>query len=336
MPRTRVAILGAGYWGSNHVRTFAGQPRAQLVAVCDPSRRALERAALVAAGARLTENLDDVLDGDAVDAVVIATPAASHVELACRALARGLHVLVEKPLALDVAGAERVVEAARQSGTVAMVGHLMLYHPVVEYLRRLITGGELGKTYYLSSVRANLGRLRHDENALWSFAPHDFSMIDYLLDEPPTSVTARGESFLQPGIHDVVFANLKFAGGQMAQVHLSWLNPNKERRLTVVGARKMVEFDDVATEKLRIYDRGYDRPPEFKDFAEYLTIRHGDIYLPHVPMSEPLHTEAGHFLDCIERGECPRSDMRNGLRVVRLLAAAQASLDRDGVPIALP
>jgi predicted dehydrogenase len=336
--RTRVAVVGTGYWGVSHVRSFAAEPRAALTWICDPDRAALARAAPLAPAARATGDVDELLAARDLDGVVLATPAVTHADLAVRCLDRGLHVLVEKPLALSVGDAERVARAAERAGTVVLVGHLMLYHPVVEHLRRLVTSGELGDIFYLTSVRANLGRLRSDENALWSFGPHDLSMLDYLVPGTPTTVTARGESYLQPGIADVVFVNVELSpagGGRpvMAQVQLSWLSPRKERRLTIVGSRKMAELDDTETDKLRIYDRGYDRPPEFANFAEYLTLRNGDIYIPQVAMTEPLAAEARHFLDCIATGATPRTDLASGQRVVALLAAAQTSLERGGAPV---
>ena len=337
MSQLRVAVVGTGAWGLSHVRTFASEPGTQVTWLCDRDPRALARAGALATGARTTGSLDEVLAARDVDAVVLATPAVTHADLTVRCLERGLHVLVEKPLALGVGDAERVARAAERAGTVVLVGHLMLYHPAVEHLRRLVLDRELGDIFYLSSVRANLGRLRSDENALWSFGPHDLSMIDWLVPGAPVTVTARGASYLQPGIADVVFVNLELAppAGRpvMAQVHLSWLNPRKERRLTVVGSSKMAEFDDCDPEQLRIYDRGYDRPPEFVDFAEYLTLRNGDIYIPQVPMVEPLAAEARHFVACIRDGTPPRTDLAGGVRVVRLLAAAQTSLERGGAPV---
>lgn len=277
-----------------------------------------------------------MLDDPSVDAVVLATPARAHAAQAERALASGRHVFVEKPLALAVSEAERVVAEASRARRVLAVGHLMLHHPAVVRLRELLTSGELGQLYYLYATRVNLGRLRSDENALWSFAPHDLSMIDFLLDgEVPESVSARGQSYLQAGVEDVVFVTLKYRRGQMAHIHLSWLDPRKERRLTLVCSRKMVEFDDVASEKLRIYDKGYDRPPAFAQYAEYLTLRQGDIHIPHVPMAEPLALELAHFVECVRDGTVPRADGAGGLRIIRILAAAQASLERDGVPVTL-
>jgi predicted dehydrogenase len=338
--RTRVAIVGTGEWGQSHVRAFAAESRAQLTWLCDLDARALGRAAAHAPGTRASASLDDVLAASDVDAVVIATPAITHAELAIRCLQRGKHILVEKPLSLSTADAERLQDAAARAGTVVLVGHLMLYHPAVEHLRKLVSAGELGDIFYVSSVRANLGRLRRDESALWSFGPHDLSMIEYLVPGAPVTVTARGASYLQPGIADVVFVNLELspAGGErpvMAQIHLSWLNPRKERRLTVVGSKKMVEFDDCGTEKIRVYDRGYDRPTAFSTFAEYLTLRNGDIFIPDVAMEEPLAVQVRHFVDCIEEGRQPRTDLASGLRVVRLLSAAQSSLERGGEPVKL-
>ena len=331
----RVAVFGAGAWGINHVRVLAGEPRGALAGVADPYPRARARAAAAAPGVPCVADPDELLARPDVDAVVLATPAPTHARLALAAFERGKHVLIEKPLALDLADAVRVAEAGARSGRVGMVGHVMLYHPAVGKLRAMLASGSLGALHYLFSTRVNLGRLRQDESALWSFGPHDLSMIDFLLEQEPESVAARGQSVLQRGIEDVVFLTLRFATGQMAHVHLSWLNPRKERRLTLVCSQKMVEFDDVTQDKLRIYDRGYDRPPEFADFAKYLTLRDGDVFIPKVPMDEPLRLELRHFLDCIDARSQPVSDLAHGVRVIRTLAAAERSLAQDGVPVRL-
>ncbi|HEY7953971.1 MAG TPA: Gfo/Idh/MocA family oxidoreductase [Polyangia bacterium] len=334
--RVRVAVVGAGYWGINHVRAFSRAPSAELVAVCDPDPAALARAAPLAPKAALQPSFEALLTDETIEAVVLATPAARHADQARAALASGKHVFVEKPLALSAPDAESVVAAASSAKKTLMVGHLMLYHPGYEKLRALTLGGELGEVYYLYALRVNLGRLRKDENALWSFAPHDLSMILDLVGALPSSVAARGESYLQPGIEDVVFLNLAFPDRKMAQVQLSWLDPRKERRLTVVGSKKMVELDDVhPTEKLRIYDKGYDRPPAFTQYGEYLTVRHGDIHIPKLDLAEPLALEVRHFLDCARTGAPPRSGGASGLAVVQVLAAAQRSLESGGAPITL-
>ena len=336
----KLAVAGTGYWGINHVRAFAHQKGCELYALCDPDPRALDRAAGFAPNARRYTNVEELWTDPALDAVVLATPAVAHADQAVAALAAGKHVFVEKPMALSTADAEAVVAAAAQAHKTLMVGHLMLYHPGYVRLRELVHGGDLGEVYYIYAVRVNLGRLRHDENALWSFAPHDLSMILDLVGAGPATVAARGQAYLQKDVEDVVFVNLAFGDGagprKMAQVQLSWLDPRKERRLTVVGSKKMVEFDDVhPTEKLRIYDKGYDRPPAFTQFSEYLTVRHGDIHIPRLQMTEPLEAECAEFVRCVTTGATPRTDGRHGLDVVRVLEAAQRSLRSGGAPVAL-
>lgn len=317
------------------MRVFSSLTGAELRWICDVDECALAEARKLAPRARVSARIEDVLAAGDVDAVVIATPAPSHAELACMALAAGKHVLIEKPLALSVTDAERVRSAALGTGLTVMVGHLMVYHPAVVALREVVASGQLGELFYLYARRVNLGRLRTDESALWSFGPHDLSMIDFLVGEAPVSVTARGEGYLQPGVEDVVFVTLRFAGGQMAHIHLSWLDPRKERRLTVVGARKMAEIDDMAEAKLRIFDRGYDRPPAFAGFGDYLTLRHGDVATPEIAAIEPLVAEAQHFLTCVETGAAPVSDLSSALRIIETLAAAETSLAADGAPVSV-
>ncbi|HEU0030801.1 MAG TPA: Gfo/Idh/MocA family oxidoreductase [Kofleriaceae bacterium] len=329
----RVGVVGAGSWGINHVRVLASEPACRELVVAEPDATKQARIRDVAPHARWLASPDELLAH--VDAVVIASPAATHGELAVRAFEAGKHVLVEKPLALSLDEAQRIAAAARRAGTVAMIGHLMVFHPVVRRLRELLRSGTLGKPYYLHATRVNLGRLRTDETALWCFGPHDLSMIDFVLGEHPVEVSACGQAVLQPGIEDVVFVTLRYASGLLANLHLSWLHPRKERRLTLVCSNQMVEFDDVAREKLKIYDRGYDRPPEFKEFAEFLTIRDGDVHIPHVPMVEPLRAELQHFLDCIQQKSQPETDLASALRVTAVLEAAQRSLQRGGVPLTI-
>ena len=332
----RVAVIGAGAWGINHVRAFARSKGAQLNLVCDPSDACRERARALAPHARLGKDLHEALAADDVDAMVLATPAKQHAEHARLALQAGKHVFVEKPLALNTADAQAVVALADARHLTLMVGHLMLYHPAVDRLKTLISIGELGRIFYVYSLRVNLGRVRQDENALWSLAPHDVSMISYLLDDEPESVSARGGTYLQSRIEDVVFINLRFRSGVTAQIQVSWLDPRKERRLTIVGSQKMVEFDDVhPVEKIRIYDKGVDRPPAFTEYAQFLSIRSGDIHIPQVPMVEPLERECLHFIECIRDGKRPLTDGHSALRVVRVLEAAQKSLESDGAPVAL-
>lgn len=331
---TRLAVIGAGAWGLNHVRVVASEPSCELVLVADRDPAARQRALQVAPRAEVSGDAERALADPSIDGVIIATPAKTHADLARAAIAARKHVLVEKPLALSERDARRIAAEATPN-RVFMVGHLMAFHPAVIRLRELLRSGELGRLHYVHSTRANLGRIRQDETALWSFGPHELSMLDYLLERSPISVAARGHCVVQPAIEDVVFVTLRYPDGEMAHMHLSWLHPRKERALTLVCSRRMVEFDDVSPEKLRIYDKGYSRPPNFTQFAEYLTLRDGDVHIPQLSMHEPLRLQLEHFLHCIGSGEVPRTDLQSALRITATLDAAQQSLALDGVPVAL-
>lgn len=331
----RLGVVGAGAWGLNHVRVVLAEPRCSLVGVADPDAQALERVRALDPRVRTFRDPLELVGTPNVDALIIASPAPTHAPLGVAAFASGKHALIEKPMAMSTSEAERVAAAAKAAGRTGMVGHLMVYHPAVVRLRELLSSGALGRLHYLHSTRVNLGRLRRDENALWSFGPHDLSMIQFLIDGVPTNVTARGQSVLQPGIEDVVFLTIRYASGEMAHVHLSWLSPRKERRLTLVCSQKMAEFDDVATDKLKIYDKGFDRPPNFTEYAEYLTLRDGDVHIPKLTMFEPLKLQLQRFLDCIEQQREPESSLARAIEVTRILEAAQRSLAQDGVPVDL-
>ncbi len=331
-PRTiRLAVIGCGDWGKNLVREFYQQPNAELIYCCDTQeerlatlRRAFPRVEAVA-------SIEPILNDASIEAVVIATPAPTHAALAEQALAAGKHVFVEKPITLAVADAERLIAVSRASGRQLMVGHLLRYHPAFLQMKRMVEAGELGRVHYIYTQRLNLGRIRKDENALWSLAPHDVSMIVELFGDVPVRVAARGASYVQEKVEDVVFVTLEFPDGRIGHIHLSWLDPHKIRKITVVGSQKMVTFDDMEpTEKLRIYDKG-----AMRDYDSYggwwITLRSGDIQIPRVDLTEPLKLECQHFLDCVRRNEAPRSDGEDGLRVLRVLDAAQRSLDEGGV-----
>ena len=321
----RVAVVGLGYWGPNLARNFAALAGSELAWCCDASEATRSRYGAMFTGARFTDDLDEVLADDTLDAVVLATPVPTHAELAVRVLEAGKHCFVEKPLAQDVESAERAVAAADASGRILMVGHLLEYHPGVAKLKEIARGGELGDIHYIYSNRLNLGKLRADENALWSLGAHDVSVLLHLADEEPYEIEARGESYMQPGIEDVVFGFLRFPSGLAAHLHLSWLDPHKERRFTIVGSRRMATFDDMDLErKVTIFDKGFDQPGG--SWGEYIT-RSGDIHSPAIPNREPLRLECEHFLACVREGRTPLSDGRSGLRVVRVLAGLQASLD---------
>ena len=323
----RVGVVGLGYWGPNLARNFQALPGVALSWCCDASPAARDRTAPLVPGARMTDQIEDLLGDDKLDAIALATPVPSHSELAARVLEAGKHCFVEKPLAQSVASAERAVAAAERCGRTLMVGHLLEYHPGVRKLKELADTGELGEIYYLYGKRVNLGKVRADENALWSLGAHDISVLLHLVDEEPYELIARGESYLHPDIEDVVFCFLRFPSGISAHLHLSWLDPHKERRFTIVGSKRMATFDDMALEgKLTVYDKGVDDSP--RSYGEYIT-RSGDIFSPRISNSEPLRLECEHFIAAIRNGTEPRSDGQSGLRVVRVLARLQEELERS-------
>jgi predicted dehydrogenase len=322
----RVGVVGLGYWGPNLARNFDRLPGAELRWVCDADPDAREKWAPSFPDARASGDLDELLADPELDAVVIATHVPTHGQLATRVLGAGKHCFVEKPLAQSVAEAEQVVAAARESGRVLMVGHLLEYHPGVEKLKEIADSGELGDIFYLYSNRLNLGKLRPDENALWSLGAHDVSVLLHLAGgEEPSECNAFGESYMRPGVEDVVFCYLRFPSGLAAHLHLSWLDPHKERRFTVVGSKKMATFDDMEIErKVTVYDKGFDE--KFTSSYEYV-MRTGDIWSPRVSNEEPLRIECRHFIERVADGAEPRSGGDSGLRVVRVLEALQRSLE---------
>lgn len=330
-----LAVIGAGYWGKNLVRNFATIERSSLKYVCDVNEK------LLAAHKRnfpFIETATDpqtVLDDPDVQAVVIATPVPTHFELATQALEAGKHVYVEKPLTLEASQGKALVELARRRKCKLMVGHLLEYHPAVTYLKDMVDRGQLGRPYYMYTQRVNLGIVRQNENAWWSLAPHDISVICYLLGSEPVSVAANGQCYLQRDIEDVVFATIKFADGKMAHVHCSWLDPHKIRKMTVVGPERMVTFDDMeATEKIRVFDKGaMIRNDLTTSYADIISLRFGDIVIPKVPSGEPLSIECRHFIEGVLDDRPIRSDGADGLRVVQVLEAGQRSLKNQGAPV---
>lgn len=331
---TRVAVVGAGGWGQNHVRNFASLGALTVVVDRDPKVCAARQAAYPEV--RVVSSVDEALDD--FDAAVIATDAPSHAAVAARLLEAGKDLLVEKPLALSSAEALQLCDLAEARGRVLMVGHLLLFHPVVEELKARIDAGELGDVLYLVCRRLNLGVVRRDENAWWSLAPHDLSIAGYLLGAEPTSVAATGGAFLQKdaGIEDVVFATVRYPGERLAHVHVSWLDPHKTRMLTVVGSKKMAVFDDTSPDqKLQIFDKGVEPPPRSLSYADGVRVRTGDIRIPALRMAEPLRRECEAFLEAVRTRRVPLADGRSGLAVVRALEAGARSLRAGGREIAI-
>ena len=328
----RIGVAGIGYWGPNLARNFASIPGCELSWCCDPDPDARERLAASFPETRLTDDLQEVLEDPDLDAVALATPVPTHAALAARVLSAGKHCFVEKPLGLSVAEAQHAVNAAQESGRLLMVGHLLEYHPAVRKLKELSDTGELGdRIYYIYGNRVNLGQLRADENALWSLGAHDVSVVLFLVGEEPFEAVAHGESYVRPGVEDVVFCFLRFPTGVSAHLHLSWLDPHKERRFTVVGSSRMATFDDMAREgKVTVYDKGFDQ--DVRSYGEYIT-RAGGMVSPPLPNVEPLRLECEHFVHCVRTGQRPDSDGESGLRVVRVLEELQRSLERSRVPV---
>jgi predicted dehydrogenase len=318
----RIGHAGLGYWGPNLARNFGSL--ADLRWLCDLSPDLLEAASKAHPQARTTADFEELLADPELDAVVIATPVVTHYELAKQALSAGKHVFVEKPQAQSSAEAEELAALAQEQGLVLMPGYLLLYHPALQRLKEVIDGGELGDVLYLYGNRQNLGQIRRDENALWSIGAQDLSMILHLVDEEPVEAWARGESFLRSGIEDVVFCYLRFPSGVIAHMHVSWLDPHKMRKLTVVGRDKMAVFDDMEPDrKLTVYDKGpVERP------ASDWQVRVGDIHIPKLSTEEPLRREVAHFLALVGGEGDPLAPAREGLAVIRTLEQLQESLDR--------
>jgi predicted dehydrogenase len=333
--KVKVALVGCGYWGPNLARNFHQLPDAELVACCDLDPRTLQRMEALYP-ARVTSDLDAILSDPEIEAVAVATPVGTHYQLARELLSAGKHLLVEKPLTTSSAEAEELISLARQQERVLMVGHVFEYNPAVLKIKDLIDDGQIGQVYYLYSNRVNLGRVQSDINVLWSIAPHDVSISLFLLEEMPVQVSARGASYLNGRVEDVVFVTMFFPGDVMAHIQASWLDPSKVRRMTVVGSEKMIIYDDVASEgKVKIYDKGVYRKGD-SIYGEFqYKIHSGDINIPKINMSEPLRNECAHFVECVRSGASPRTGGENGLRVVRVLEAAQRSLSRGGETVRL-
>ena len=324
MRTINVGVVGLGYWGPNLARNFAAIPGCALTWCCDAveERRAGSRRRSRTRASPVTSTTSSAIPSWTRSRSRPRFPRTDRSRNGCSSA--GKHCFVEKPLAYTVEDAERAVAAAEQAGKILMVGHLLVYHPGVAMLKEISDSGELGDIRYVYSQRLNLGQLRSDENALWSLGAHDVSVILHLAGEDPHTVEARGEAYTRANVEDVVFAFLRFPSGVAAHLHLSWLDPHKTRSFTVVGARRMATFDDMELErKVTVYDKGFDE--DARSYGEYIT-RSGDIRSPRVPNREPLRIECEHFVDCVREGRTPRSDGRAGLRVVRVLAALQASL----------
>jgi predicted dehydrogenase len=326
---TRIGLIGYGYWGPNLARNFHQLPQAQLVAVADMDSKRLDEPARWY-HARTHVDYQELLADPTLDAIAVATPARTHFEVARAALQAGKHVFVEKPLAMCSAEARQLIALAAERDLRLMVGHTFEHNPAVWKIRELVEQRAIGDVYYVYANRVNLGRVQRDINALWSIAPHDISILLYVLGAMPLRVSAQGATYLSENVEDVVFVTLTFPNKVIAHVHASWLDPSKVRQMTFVGSEKMIVYDDVDAEaRLRIYDKGvYKRGSDYGEFQ--LKVHSGDIYIPKIDMTEPLRNECAHFVDCVRAGQRPRTDGESGLRVIQVLEAAQVSLAKGG------
>lgn len=328
----RIGVIGCGYWGPNLIRNFSHLKVSQVLVCSDLSEERLKHMRNLYPQIETTTDYRRVLGRKDVDAVVVATPPETHMKLTVEALRAGKHVFVEKPLALSAADGTAMVDEANKARRVLMVGHTFVYTAAVNKIKEVIASGELGEVFYISTTRVNLGIFQENINVVWDLAPHDVSILNFILDSAPESVATQASCNIRKNIEDVAFLTLRYPGDVLAHVHVSWLNPNKIRSTTVVGSKKMLVYDDIsALEKIRIYDKGVTVTPHYDTFGEFqLSYRYGDILIPRLDDSEPLKVACQHFVDCVEKGASPLSSGAHGLSVVRVLEAAVASMREDG------
>ena len=329
---TNIAVVGAGYWGPNLIRNFFQIPNCRMKTCCDLNKDRLARIKSLYKDIEVTTKIQDILQDDSIDAVAIATPVYTHKNLAIKCIEQGKHVLIEKPLASSSAECREMIRKAEENNVKIMVGHTFEYVSAVNKAKEIIDSGELGEIFYIDAIRVNLGLFQPDINVIWDLAPHDISIILYLMGKSPISVNAQGKAHFKSHIEDVAITTLNFENGTIAFLHNSWLDPAKIRRTTIVGSKKMLVYDDIEpNEKLKIYDKGVEAPPYYDTYAEFqFSYRYGDILIPKIDQVEPLRKECQHFINCIQQDETPQTDGYNGLRVVTIIEAANESIKKDG------
>ena len=332
-----VGVVGCGYWGPNLIRNFRSLQDCRLKSICDVSEDRLRHLRSLYPEVEAETKFDTLLGDASLDAIVIATSVKHHFPMAKASLLAGKHTFIEKPLASSVAQCEELVELAQKQGLILMVGHTFLYSPAVRKIKEIVDHGDIGDIRYISARRLNLGLFQKDINVAWDLAPHDISIILYIMEENPSSINCRGTAHITPGVEDVTSMNLHFSKEKSAMIQSSWLDPKKIREMTIVGSERMIVYDDLAPqEKIKIFDVRVERPPHYDTFAEFHYAYHyGDMYSPYIKQDEPLKTECQHFLDCINNGKKPITDGSRGLEVVRILEASTASLKLKGAPIDL-
>jgi len=328
----KVGVIGCGYWGPNLIRNFLQLPDVTAVACCDMDQAKLARVGRLFPTVELTTHVEDLLQDQRIEAIAVATPVHTHHVLGEMVLRHGKHLMVEKPMATSSKRCLELIELASEVDRLIMVGHTFEYTAAVNKIKEIVASGDLGEILYVSSTRVNLGLFQQDINVVWDLAPHDISIINYVLDKSPLGVNAQGTSHYKKGIEDVATVTLNYDNGMIAFVHVSWLDPNKIRKTTFVGTKKMLVYDDISTqEKIKIYDKGVEAPPYYETFGEFhFAYRYGDIFSPRIEDYEPLKVELQHFVDCIKHSKIPRSDGFSGLKVVSILEAAQRSIKSQG------
>lgn len=327
-----IGVVGAGYWGPNLIRNFSAIPGFNVKYVCDKDSTRLDHMKNLFHDVEPVTDYDMLMKDSDLHAVAIATPVSLHYELARQSLEAGKHTFIEKPMTSSVAESKDLIEIADRNGLTLMVGHTFIYTAAVRKIKEIVNSEEFGELYYICSRRLNLGLFQKDINVAWDLAPHDISIILYLMDRAPMSVNCQGKANVTPGIEDVTNLSMNFESGGFAMIQSSWLDPNKIREMTIVGSKKMVVYDDTEPlEKIKIYDKRVEVPPHYDTFAEFqYSYHYGDVLAPFIKQTEPLRIECQHFLDCIKTGERPESDGRDGLNVIKILEASSRSLKKDG------
>ena len=334
----KVGVVGCGYWGPNLIRNLRNIPDCNLKAMCDLSEQRLAHLKSLYPEVASETDYAHILNGVGLDAVVIATSVKSHYPMAKASLLAGKHTFIEKPMASSSAECEELIEIAKKKGLILMTGHTFLYSPAVRKIKEIVDSGDIGEIRYIAARRLNLGLFQKDINVTWDLAPHDISIIQYIMGDQPVRVSCQGTAHVTPGVEDVTAMSLYFKGQRSAIIHSSWLDPRKVREMTIVGSRRMIVYDDVAPlEKIRVYDSRVERPPHYDTFAEFQYAYHyGDVYSPYIKQEEPLKVECQHFLDCIRNGTPPLTSGERGLELVQILEASSESLKHGGAPVELP
>lgn len=335
--KINIGVVGCGYWGPNLIRNFYGLPGCRLKTVCDLDDNRLRHMSELYPNVSTTKRLEDLIEDRELDAIVVATSVRFHYPMAKKVLEAGKHVFIEKPMARSSAECEELIAIAERQGLIIMIGHTFLYSSPVRKIKEIVQSGDIGKLCYISSRRLNLGLFQKDINVMWDLAPHDLSIILYIMDEHPLSVNCQGNANITVGIEDIINLSLSYRDGRFATVQNSWLDPRKVREMTIVGTKRMIVYDDIQPlEKIRIYDARVERPPHYDTFAEFqYSYHYGDLHVPFVKQTEPLRVETQHFLDCIKNGTKPISSGYEGLELVRILEAATVSLREGGAAVPL-